>query len=197
MGGTNETENLIELSVEEHAEAHRKLFEEHGCWQDYIAWQGLSGLISKEELVKRIQSEASKARLKKYGNPLSGIKTPTNFALNEEHRKLCTALATSPAANAKRKKTKSERKPQQGIKNSMFGAKWCVEENSTDLVDRKIFRVVPEGWITTTEWKDRRKNKSNNAYGRHWYNDGTENFFLKECDPMVEKLVRGRIIAVN
>lgn len=45
MGG-NEKENLVELTIEDHAEAHRLLFEEHGCWQDKIAWQTLSGQIS-------------------------------------------------------------------------------------------------------------------------------------------------------
>jgi hypothetical protein len=34
MGGTDDPSNLIELTVEEHAEAHRKLFEQDGCWQD-------------------------------------------------------------------------------------------------------------------------------------------------------------------
>jgi len=44
--GGNEKENLVELTIEDHAEAHRLLFEEHGCWQDKIAWQTLSGQIS-------------------------------------------------------------------------------------------------------------------------------------------------------
>jgi hypothetical protein len=39
MGGSNDPSNLIELTVAEHAEAHKKLFEEYGCWQDEIAWK--------------------------------------------------------------------------------------------------------------------------------------------------------------
>lgn len=49
-GGTDDPSNLIKLTVEEHAEAHRKLWEEHGRWQDKIAWQMLSGQIGKEEI---------------------------------------------------------------------------------------------------------------------------------------------------
>lgn len=49
MGGTDDPENLIELTVEEHAEAHRKLYEKHGCWQDYIAWKALSGQITSDD----------------------------------------------------------------------------------------------------------------------------------------------------
>jgi hypothetical protein len=59
MGGTNEPSNLVELTVEEHAEAHRVLYEQHGRWQDFYAWQGLSGQIGKEELIRQIQSVAN------------------------------------------------------------------------------------------------------------------------------------------
>lgn len=38
MGGSNEPSNLIELTIAEHAEAHRVLFEEHGKIEDKIAW---------------------------------------------------------------------------------------------------------------------------------------------------------------
>lgn len=43
MGGTDDPSNLVELTVEEHAEAHRKLYEEHGRKEDLCAWKGLSG----------------------------------------------------------------------------------------------------------------------------------------------------------
>jgi hypothetical protein len=60
MGGTDDPSNLIELTPEEHAEAHRKLYEEHGHWQDYVAWQGLAKLASKEEHVHMLLSKAGK-----------------------------------------------------------------------------------------------------------------------------------------
>jgi len=37
MGGTDDPSNLIELTVEEHAEAHRLLWEKYGNWQDNVA----------------------------------------------------------------------------------------------------------------------------------------------------------------
>ncbi len=49
MGGTNDQSNLVELTVAEHAEAHRKLFEEHGRWQDEIAWKALTGQITTDQ----------------------------------------------------------------------------------------------------------------------------------------------------
>jgi hypothetical protein len=60
LGGTDEPDNLVELTVEEHAEAHKKLWEEQGRWEDKLAWQGLSGIIDKEELVNQMLSEAGK-----------------------------------------------------------------------------------------------------------------------------------------
>jgi hypothetical protein len=60
MGGTDDPSNLIELSVEEHAEAHRKLYEEHGCWEDRVAYQALEGSIGKEEIISQVLSESGK-----------------------------------------------------------------------------------------------------------------------------------------
>jgi hypothetical protein len=128
MGGTDDPSNLIELSVEEHAEAHKKLFEEHGHWQDYLAWQGLSKIIPREELISMVQSEAAKERLRNKGNPFSGIQTPGNFAINEEFRKQVAKLANSPEAIVKKKKTMAERKHQQGSKNSQYGSIWVTHK---------------------------------------------------------------------
>ena len=60
-GGSNDSSNLIELTVEEHAEAHRLLWEQHGRWQDKIAWKTLSGQISIQE---------AKDYMMKYENPM-------------------------------------------------------------------------------------------------------------------------------
>lgn len=43
MGGTDDPENLIELTLAEHAMAHLKLYEEHGKRQDLWAYKLLSG----------------------------------------------------------------------------------------------------------------------------------------------------------
>lgn len=53
-GGTDDPSNLIELTVEEHAEAHRLLWEQYGKKEDELAWKGLAGLIGKEELLHEL-----------------------------------------------------------------------------------------------------------------------------------------------
>jgi hypothetical protein len=47
MGGSDDPENLIELTVEEHAKAHLSLYEKHGKKEDLCAYYMLSGNIEK------------------------------------------------------------------------------------------------------------------------------------------------------
>ena len=52
MGGTNEPSNITYLTVKEHSLAHKELYEKYGKQEDYIAWQGLSKRINKEEIIR-------------------------------------------------------------------------------------------------------------------------------------------------
>ena len=80
-GGTDEPSNLIELTVEEHAEAHRILFEQYGKWQDKTAWMALSNQIGKEEIISNESKEKMAAA--KRGKKI----TPEHLkALNEGRR---------------------------------------------------------------------------------------------------------------
>lgn len=71
IGGTDEPENLVEVSVEEHAELHLALYLEYGRKEDYWAFMGLSGTIGKEEIVRmkcdptgRTHSEETKEKMR-------------------------------------------------------------------------------------------------------------------------------------
>lgn len=55
MGGSDDPSNLVFLTVAEHAEAHKKLYEEYGKYEDLFAWKGLSGQLGNEE---RLQERA-------------------------------------------------------------------------------------------------------------------------------------------
>ena len=63
-GGTDEPSNIEYVTVEQHAERHRILFETHGRWQDKVAWLGLSGRIGKEEIIRLRASESLSYRLR-------------------------------------------------------------------------------------------------------------------------------------
>ena len=76
-GGTDDESNLISLTVEEHAEAHKKLYKEHGRWQDKLAWQGLSKMIDREEIISTILSQPRTEEWKqKISEAHKGMKKP-------------------------------------------------------------------------------------------------------------------------
>lgn len=50
FGGRNEPSNLIKLTISEHAAWHYELWVYYGKKEDYIAWQGLSHTINKEQM---------------------------------------------------------------------------------------------------------------------------------------------------
>ncbi len=60
MGGTYDKDNVVMLTVEEHAEAHKVLYELHGNIEDLRAWQGLAGIVPREELIKTLCSDGGK-----------------------------------------------------------------------------------------------------------------------------------------
>lgn len=51
-GGTDDPSNLVELTIEQHADAHRVLYEKYGRQEDYLAWKGLTGQIGIDELLR-------------------------------------------------------------------------------------------------------------------------------------------------
>ena len=62
MGGSDDQSNLVELTVEEHAEAHRKLYEQYGHWQDKIAYDMLSGQIGLDDAIQAARGAANRGR---------------------------------------------------------------------------------------------------------------------------------------
>jgi len=117
MGGTDDPSNLIELTVEEHAEAHRKLFEEHGRWQDKLAWKTLSGQITFAEAARQARIESNKRR--------------KGAVLSEEHkRKLSEATKGIPKSEETRKRISVAMRTEQARKNmaaSRIGRKHSEE----------------------------------------------------------------------
>ena len=113
MGGTSDPSNLIELSVEDHAEAHRKLYELHGNWQDYCAWQALSGRIGKEEILRMKQGMANKGK-KRTPEQIERIKLAVKLR-NERWKKDPKLMAE---ANRKRSESmKGRKKSKEAIEN--------------------------------------------------------------------------------
>lgn len=99
MGGSDEKDNIVELSIEEHAMAHKTLWEEHGRFEDYLAWQGLSGMTDKQELIRQRLSYfgsigARKANMTRWGRShsdgISSWKRKTGYPMDVDGRKTRT-----------------------------------------------------------------------------------------------------------
>lgn len=140
-----------------------------------------------EESWKKVRANRWSELVKK------GIVNPNTWThLNEEEKQL------------RREKIS---KKVSGKGNGSYGTKIYIDETYTgklppaNVLNKQRYRPgeQPEGWIPVTEWKDRRKNKKSNAYGRHWYNDSQKNYYLYPTDTKIVELqlTKGRLINKN
>lgn len=65
MGGTDDPSNLVELTVAEHAQAHKELYEQYGKTEDLCAYYMLSGKNQDPEFVRARASLGGKGLAKK------------------------------------------------------------------------------------------------------------------------------------
>ena len=144
VGGTDDPYNIVELSIEEHAEAHRILFEKYGRWQDDLAWKGLSGMIGKDEIIRLAQSNADKSWFntekgtearKKMSAKKKG-KTPWNKGLTKETNPIVQQYADNVKNTMKSGKV-------QTIGDIMRG-KSFTPEHKKKLSDRKKNAIPKE-----------------------------------------------------
>ena len=53
-GGLDDSNNIVRLSVTQHAMWHFAEWQRKGNWEDKLAWQGLAGIVGQEELVAEL-----------------------------------------------------------------------------------------------------------------------------------------------
>ena len=145
-GGSNDKENLIELTVEEHAEAHKKLYEEYGLLEDYLAWKGLEGQITKQEILTEIYKRNGSIQ----GRKNKG-RTPWNKGIpmsEEQKRKLSKPKSESHKNALKKPKSntsnmgKYERTTETKNKLSQAAKKQFSTEESRIQHSNRIKAVV-------------------------------------------------------
>lgn len=79
-GGTDDPSNIIEVSVQEHAELHFSLYLQHGRWQDWCAAYFLSGQTDIAEVIS-IRNKHNRA---KAGPPSEETKAKTSATLKRK-----------------------------------------------------------------------------------------------------------------
>jgi hypothetical protein len=140
MGGTDDPSNLIELTIEEHAEAHRILWENHGRWQDEVAWKALSGQIDKQEINYIISVINNTGK----NNPMYGKVGPMRGKKHTEESK---------------QKIKSKRKEQVIIHSEETKLKIGQAHKGKIITDEHIEKVIESNKKRLGEKRNIYKNK--------------------------------------
>ena len=110
-GGSDDPSNLVELTIEEHAEAHRQLYETHGRLEDKLAWQGLSKMIGKPEILQALSENKLGEKNSFYGKEHT-----------EETRRKISQSRTGKGRQKKSEKWKREMSSRMsGENNPAFG----------------------------------------------------------------------------
>jgi hypothetical protein len=213
MGGTDAAENLVEVTVTQHAMYH---FCNHQLWgneEDKIAWRVLGGQITFDEA----KLEAVKLGSKKGGEKIKQkLKDPINL---EKYKKNCkkafhnsphrekmiskckrdqakaVEASRTPDAIEKKKNTFKEIKHQQGEKNSQYGTMWITNGTKEGTYRINKGELIPEGY-----WKGRicfdikPKGETATAYGRMWINNGNKNKMIPKQSQIPEGYKKGRLV---
>ena len=141
-GGSDNSDNLVEVGVTQHAMFHYCNWQLWGDKRDWLAWKGLKGEVSKEEIVR-------------HSRVLGGLKggsirasCPRNkermSKLAKLSQKKATLAATSPEAKAKQKQSLARIKHQQGEKNSQHGTMWVTNGEFNKKIRKDD--PLPEGY---------------------------------------------------
>jgi len=158
-GGTNHQSNIEYITVEEHALAHKKLFEQHGRWQDELAWKALSGQITEQEIIRTKQSHFGekngmfgKKHTKDSIEKMRDVALIGGFGKGKRTKEICDKLKD---IWTKEKRTERSQK-YSGSNNPMFGKKRTKEEK--ELIS---------------------KNNKRPHIGKIWITNGTERKYIK------------------
>ena len=148
MGGTNDPSNLVTVTIEEHANLHKQLWEELGHWQDKVAWLALSGNYNTTpEIQSEIGRNIANARVntgthpwldkqKQSARAKQRILNGTHNFLNSEFQKEMNKRAF---ADGKHPWLDKEKQRQKAIKRT--------EEGNNPFSGEKINRKMLENGI--------------------------------------------------
>ena len=131
MGGSDDPSNLIELTVEEHAEAHRKLWEQYGNIKDYCAWKGLEGTIGKEEIVRLLMDPTGRVHTEETKKKMSEAHKGKPKHTPESKEKISEARKGKPLSEEHKRKIEVKQ-PKKGGENI---------ENKKDLTLTNLLMV--------------------------------------------------------
>ena len=150
MGGSNNPSNLVRLTVKQHAQAHKKLYEEYGNRLDYIAYKCLSGQIGHEAariaaiiegIAKSSKSWSEEYRMKRKVADKNYWKSLTEEEKRERVSHLDKYQKMSPSEESKKKVSETlmghEVSEKSRKKISVSVSKYMTEEHRAHLSKKK------------------------------------------------------------
>lgn len=149
-GGTNAKENLVEVSVTQHAMFHYCNWRLWNEKEDWLAWKGLTGEVGKEEIVKAMRLKGAKSGLATMHERLKILRSEDSAFVEREKKRLRklqptgVEAALSPESRQKRLASFKRIKHQSGESNSQHGTMWITNGET----NRKIRKTepIPEGY---------------------------------------------------
>ena len=165
MGGSDDPSNLIELTIEEHAEAHRELYEKYGDEFDRLAHLSLSGAIGKEEIIE-MKLKASSARSS--GNTGRELSEEWKENIGKSSKKKWEELKSAGYNHSDKIG---------GEKNGMYGRKHSEESRRkmSEAVKERVSApdyISPNKGVARTE--EQKKKQSESMKGKPAWNKGVE-----------------------
>ena len=140
MGGTDDPSNLIELTIEEHAEAHLKLYEQYGKRQDLWAYYLLSGKTEEAFILNCTQGGKIQGKKNAENGHMQRIQKLANWSEAGKKGGRATMLSGKGAFGDPVQRLESCKKGGhvQGKKNAETGhlkkiAQMSIEENKRNL----------------------------------------------------------------
>jgi hypothetical protein len=161
-GGSDDSSNIVELTVVQHAMFHYCNWRLWGRSEDKIAWKALSGQISFDEAKRQSQVLGGRKGADKFRELMLDedyrelFKSKIKTKMNDPSRKakvietalksqpLATQAALSEEAKLKRLNTLKSIKHQQGERNSQYGTMWITDGAKNKKVKKED--PVPEGY---------------------------------------------------
>lgn len=173
------------MSIEEHAEAHRKLWEKFGKWQDYLAYMALSGQLPTSEIShqKRVLANLGRVRSEETREKLRQASTGRLHS-SETKRKMSenNGMKHPQIAKDHSEKMKSV---MLGNTNGLGGKASSEMIKINDAENERFIQpnvLIPEGW-------------QRGRVRRYWITDGNKDKLILASDHIPEGWFKGRVTA--
>ena len=119
-GGTDDPSNLVELTILDHAIAHKVLYGLWGRWQDNLAWMSLKEQLNIDEIRRIRASEANKG-------PRSGRRLEATLENGKKGNAVWKGQKHTEEAKASISKSNKEYWSQQKERPWQYVAKFVIE----------------------------------------------------------------------